>query len=235
MTSIYQITDTHIILENDDLARNHFLILMEHFRKEPADILVISGDLPGIDGSLEIYQWMKKQIPSAQETYVIPGNHDDADNLYTAFGDDMCVNSDFLFTIPLSEIDIVFSNTGSNRFPEDQLAYLQDASIRENSILFTHYPTTRLTKGFMDTNYPLANASEADKVISGSNISHVFCGHYHTEHSINNDYQLNVTPSPAFEIDLYSTEFKLHKTRIPFRHIEVDGTNTQSSVIYLDS
>ena len=44
MTLIYQITDTHVPHEEDKLTRKKFVELMEYVRKNPADILVITGD-----------------------------------------------------------------------------------------------------------------------------------------------------------------------------------------------
>ena len=234
MTVIYQITDTHIPLEADHVAQKNFLTLMRFVHHKPADLLVISGDLPGVDGSLEIYQWIKDQIPANQTTYVIPGNHDDADNMYQVFGAEMCGNREFLFTLKLDEIDVVFTNTGSTVFPKDHLAYIQDPSIRTESILFTHFPTKKLSDGYMDTHYPLGNITEADLAISSSHIRHVFCGHFHTEHRVRDAYELNVIPSPAFTVELNSAEIKIGKPRIPLCIIEVTGKQVQSSVLYLD-
>ena len=86
----------------------------------------------------------------------------------------------------------------------------------------------------MDLNYPLGNQQEADAAISESNISYVFCGHFHTAHKDQAAYELNVTPSPAFTVDLHSAEIKIGKPRVPLCKIEVNGTRVESSVIYLD-
>ncbi len=234
MTVIYQITDTHVPLEAENPVKTNFLILMDYVRQNPADLLVITGDLPGEDGNKQVYQWMKAQLPQDQKTYVIPGNHDDDANLYAIFGKDICVNTSFFHTLALDEIDLVFTNTGSGRFPPDQLKYLENESIRDKSVVFTHYPTKKISNGFMDTNYPLQDICEADAVLRRSNIAHVFCGHFHTEHETLGGYELHVTPSPAFEVALNEVELNRSRGRIPLRRIEIEGTSTRSEVIYLD-
>jgi len=234
MTVIYQITDTHVPHESDNPVKKNFLILMDYIRQNPADLLVITGDLPGEDGCKDIYGWMKAQLPEDQKTYVIPGNHDDDVNLYEAFGEKICVNPEFFHTMALEDIDVVFTNTGSGRFPRDQLEHLENESIRNQSIVFTHYPTKKLSGGFMDKTYALQGIPEVDAVLKRSNIAHVFCGHFHTEHEAVGGYELHVTPSPAFEVDLNEVELKLSRGRIPLRRIEIDGTSTRSEVIYLD-
>ncbi len=235
MTTIYQITDTHVLLESDSIAKQNFSSLMTYIAQHPADLLVITGDLPGVDGAADIYEWMKAQLPAGQKTHVIPGNHDDAAELYSVFGKEICGNEDFLFTIELEAIDLILSNTGSGNFPEEQLAFIKQPEIRKDSVLFTHYPTKILSTGFMDTNYPLANIEKTDRAIRQSNITHVFCGHFHTDHTKVGGYVLNVTPSPAFCMDLHEKEPKITPPRIPFRKIVITETKTTSSVIYLDN
>lgn len=234
MTVIYQITDTHVPLQDEHPVKNNFVILMDYIRQNPADLLVITGDLPGEDGSKEIYEWMKARLPPDQKTFVIPGNHDDAGNLYEVFGEKICVNPDFFHTMALDDIDLVFTNTGSGRFPLDQLELLENESIRDQSVVFTHYPTKKISNGFMDTNYPLQNIPKADSVLKRSKIAHVFCGHFHTEYEVIDGYVLHVTPSPAFEVDLNQVELQRSPGRIPLRKIEIEGTSTRSKVIYLD-
>ena len=234
MTVIYQITDTHVPPEAGKPVRNNFLTLMEYVSNHPADLLVITGDLPGEDGSKEIYMWMKAQLPVDQKTYVIPGNHDDDKNLFEAFGEEICVNQDFFHTLKLDEIDVVFSNSGSGTFPLPQLDYLKSNEIRDHSVLFTHYPTRKISDGFMDTTYPMKDLTQVDEAISNSRIDHVFCGHFHTEFKSTGDYILHVTPSPAFEVGLHDVEINLSRARIPIRRIEIDGISTKTEMIYLD-
>jgi len=51
----------------------------------------------------------------------------------------------------------------------------------------------------MDTNYPLRNLSEVDAAIRRSCIAQEFCGHFHCEHAVVDDYSMHVTPSLRLE------------------------------------
>ncbi len=231
MTVIYQVTDTHVPVE-DKPSKKNFRLLMEYVNENPVELLTITGDLPSRDGDAEAYRWMKQQLPVNQRTVIIPGNHDDDDVLYEVFGRERCVNPDFVHMIPLDEIDVFFTNTGSGQFPEDQLEGLNDA--RPDSILFTHYPTRAISDGFMDRTYPLADVAAVDRAIAATPIRHVFCGHFHAAHTSQGSYDLHVTPSPAFEIELNEAEIKLSPGRIPLRKITIEGRLTSSEIIYLD-
>ncbi len=232
MTLIYQITDTHIPHESDATAAKNFVTIMDYVLENPADLLVLSGDLPRKDGNKDIYRWIKSNFPAGQKTYVIPGNHDNAGNLFEVFGEEICVNKDFFHTLALDELDVVFTNTGSGQFPPEQLEHLNH--VRQGSVLFTHYPTRKISDGFMDSTYPLDSVSEVDSAISKSKIQHVFCGHFHTDHSTCAAYDLHVTPSPAFEVNLHDPEINVTSARIPIRKIAITDANLTTEVIYLD-
>lgn len=231
---IYQITDPHIPTEGGANICANFLKLMEYCRAHPPDLLVISGDLPREDGDIEAYRWIKEQLPAAIDYIVIPGNHDDPQTLYEVFNDSLNSSPEFLLTIPLKRVDVVFVNSGSGTLPDDHLIYIGRDSIRENSVLFIHHPTKNLSGGYMDRTYALGNREQVDKAIAGSKISQVFCGHFHTEYKVESDYTLYVTPSPAFEVDLYSEKPVMRPPRIPLRIIAIEDDYLHTEVIYLD-
>ena len=229
---IYQITDIHIPFEGQEQIRDNFLKIMAYTRQHPPDLLVITGDLSYGDQPA-VCDWINEQLPGNCPYVVIPGNHDNAADLLDSFGDALVINPDFYFSIPADEIDLLFANSGSESIPPGQLAMLSATQIRPGSILFVHHPTKVLSSGYMDLTYPLKNLNEADAVISASHIEHVFCGHFHSEFEVHADYSLYVTPSPAFEINLDSPDFKPEKTRIPIRRIEIEGAEVTTSLIDL--
>ena len=234
MTVIYQVTDTHIPVFGNLGVRENFLALMEHTRKAAPDLLAITGDLPGEDGSRAAYEWMRSVIPDEIPCIVIPGNHDDTDVLFDVFGGGLNQNSAFFEKIRLEEIDLLFANTASTWLPDDQLEALTDKDIRPGSILFLHHPTRKIADGSMDRVYPLQNREEVDAALLSSQLRHVFCGHFHTEFTIEGDYDLHVTPSPAFDVSLESVEPLIAPPRIPLREIVVEGATVTTRVIYLD-
>jgi len=233
MTVIYQVTDTHVDKNPEQVASRNFVTLMNYVRKHPADLLAITGDLPGDDGDKSIYTWMKSQIPEDQPVIVIPGNHDSSANLFEVFQSPHNSNPDFLEHIALAEIDLLFTNTESNALPEEQLARVTSADIRPGSVLFIHHPTMEVSGGFMDLTYPMTNRESVHQALDNSNIRHVFCGHFHTEAHLSSQYDLFVTPSPAFTVDPNSPEIIIGKPDIPLRRIEVNGTKLTTEMIFL--
>jgi 3',5'-cyclic AMP phosphodiesterase CpdA len=231
---IHQITDTHIPVSGDMTVRDNFLRLMAYCEEAQPDLLVITGDLPGEDGSREAYEWMRTVLPADIPFLVIPGNHDDPDSLFEVLGHGLNTSGDFIEHIPLADIDLLFVNTWSTRLPADQLARVEAADIRPGSVLFLHHPTKEISGGFMDINYALGNREEVDAALRRSNFEHVFCGHYHTDFHVNDGYHLYITPSPAFDVDLYQAEPVITPASITLREIVIRADRVDTRVIYLE-
>lgn len=215
-------------------VRHNFSCLMNYVAEKNPDLLVITGDLPGEDGSREAYEFIRQELPDEVPCMILPGNHDDPVALFEMFQGGLNRSPDFFEKMALEEIDLLFANTESTWLPEEQVAALKDPGVREGAILFLHHPTEEVSGGFMDVNYPLRNRDEVAEAIRQSNIDHVFCGHFHTEFIVENGYRLYVTPSPAFDVDRESVEIKIGPPRIPLREIVVDGKSVSTEVIYLD-
>ena len=233
MTLIHQITDTHIPVTGDMRVSENFLELIAYSKSIGPDLLVLTGDLPGEDGNREVYEWIRASLPADIPHIVIPGNHDDPVALFEVFKGGLNINPDFCEKIALNEIDLVFVNTASTRLPKDQLLFLQNEEIRPDSILFIHHPTREISGGFMDTNYPLLNRDVVDTAIAASQISHVFCGHFHTEFEVHAEYNLYLTASPAFDVDRDSLGPIIGPPRVPLREIVVEGRQVSTKMIYL--
>ena len=208
---------------------------MDYCSSEAPDLLVISGDLTRDDADAATCRWMKSKLPPAIPAVVIPGNHDSAQVLYEVFADSFNPTPDFCFALNFDDTDVLFTNSGSGVFPTTQLDWLGQRRTRENAIMFTHYPTKKLSDGFMDRTYPLLNIDEADAAIRATRISHVFCGHFHTDYDVLDGYHLHVTPSPAFTLDLHATEPALTRPFTPVQQIEIADGQVTAHVHYLDS
>lgn len=233
MTVIHQVTDPHVSPDGKGVACENFLALMAHVRETKPDLLTITGDLPGEDGSRAAYEWIKAALPDNVPCLVLPGNHDDEQVVFDVFKDELNTNPLFSEVLPLEEIDLVFLNTASTWLPVEQVQFLTEGEIRPGSVLFVHHPTRTVADGYMDRVWPLQNREEVNRAVSASGISHVFCGHYHCEHEMQTDYGLYITPSPAFEVDLHAVEPKIGPPRIPLREINVTGRRVSSTVRYL--
>ena len=86
----------------------------------------------------------------------------------------------------------------------------------------------------MDINYALGNREEVDAALCRSNVEHVFCGHYHADFDVNDGYHLYITPSPAFDVDLYQAEPVITPASIPLREIVITADRLDTRVIYLE-
>ncbi len=233
MTTIFQVTDPHIPVNGDMAVRENFLQLMAYCEQQQPDLLAITGDLPGEDGSRAAYEWIESQLPAGIDHVIIPGNHDDRDILFSVFAGKNNQNTEFMEKIALDEIDVLFVDSGSTWLPAEQIAFLKSHDVRPGSVLFIHHPTKLISGGFMDLTYALRNRDETDAAISDSNIEHVFCGHFHTEFEIHDDYHLYVTPSCAFEVARDSAVAKIGPPRVPVREINITGQAVTSTVTYL--
>lgn len=207
---------------------------MDYCREQLPDLIAVTGDLPEVDGSRAAYEWISLQLPDTIPSIIVPGNHDDTAVLFEVFAGGLNQRPDFMESMALEQIDILFVNTASKQLPAAQIDFIQSADVRPGSILFIHHPTKFISGGYMDVNFALENRSVVDSAISGSNIEHVFCGHYHTEFEIHDDYHLYLTPSPAFEVGRDSVTPQISPARIPVREILVDGDQLTTRVIYLD-
>lgn len=184
------------------------------------------------DGSQPACEWLKSILPAPGKVIVMPGNHDELSVLWDVFGPETCVNDEFYFTSQAGGKKLIFADSSSDTLPEVQLEFLRNEG-RESSILFIHHPPDLVSDGFMARNQPLTNHAAVSEVIRSSEITDVFCGHYHN--SVDKDcdgFQLHVTPSPAFQIDLHSPEFKPESFEPAVRVIEVDDDSINTWLAY---
>ena len=234
MTVIHQVTDIHIPVSGDMTVRQNFRQIMAYVAERAPDLLVISGDLPGEDGSREVYEWIKSELPADIPCLILPGNHDNPELLFEIFQSDLNRDPSFFEKMQLDDIDVLFANTATDVLPEAQIVAIQDSAVREGSVLFLHHPTEVVSAGFMDKVHALKNRDATGNAIRSSNVKHVFCGHFHTEGMVSNGYDLYVTPSPAFEVGGTITDPAFLPPRLPLREIVIDGRSLETRVIYLD-
>lgn len=236
---IHQITDLHI---PEDGAAANFAHVKGNVQRQIAfvadddsDLLVISGDLTMTDGSSSACQWLKENLPDSLKTIIMPGNHDDPAVLWEIFGAQRCVNESFHFSFEHDDLQYIFVNTTTDSLPENQLEFLASEGAKKPSLLFIHHPPDLVSKdGFMALNQPLINHAEVAEVIRASQISDVFCGHYHNSADIDcGGFQLHVTSSPAFQIDLNTAEFTTQPFEPGVRMIETEGLKLRTRIVYV--
>ncbi|WP_176440383.1 metallophosphoesterase, partial [Boseongicola aestuarii] len=141
MTTILQISDTHIVSEgalvsgrldtSDALARLVARITGIRDQIGPIDALLVSGDLSD-DGSAESYERFKSLIaPLGLPTFVITGNHDARDPMRAAFAKDLPANGPLNWARPVGDIymiglDTLAEGQGAGKLSSDSLSFLQN-------------------------------------------------------------------------------------------------------------
>jgi len=235
---IHQITDLHVPEEGSgtdfDHIKPNILRQLAFVVSDDSDMLVISGDLTMRDASRSACEWLNSVLPDAPGSIVMPGNHDDPEVLWEVFGRGRCVDRNFYFAMTRGEWNLLFVNTTTDLLPQEQLEFLAAQPRDLRAILFIHHPPDLLSDGYMALNQPLLNHAQVAEAISLTSIEHVFCGHYHNAmEKTCSGFELHLTPSPAFQIDLNSAEFKMEGFEPAVRVIDVDDQSIRTWLAYV--
>jgi Icc protein len=227
---IHQITDLHI---PDDESDERFGHVLKNVRRqflfiefEKPDLLVISGDLTMNDYSEASCLWIKLNLPDVP-VVVIPGNHDDPAMINRIFGA-------WQSRIDYDDCTLIFLDTSSDRLPPSQLEFLANVRSEKQCALFIHHPPHLIGSGFMSLNQPLLNHADVARSIGDSAVNFVFCGHLHNEaHLSCKDFELFLTPSPAFQIAIDQEQFTMEEFRPSVRKIDINADGVSSELVYV--
>jgi 3',5'-cyclic-AMP phosphodiesterase len=241
---IAQVTDMHIGPSNTKFkgleVRQPFVDVLQALAKKQLDLLVLSGDLAAVEGEPDIYAWIKQALATFPCPYVVmAGNHDHAGNLAKVFElpDDDLSQGMLYFSRTVKKRRLLFLDSSSYRVAKQQLEWLstQLAESDEPVLLFIHHPPLKCGCRFMDDHYALRNIDEVWQVlVPFPQISHIFCGHYHTEKTvIKNGKSVHLTPSTVFQIDTERPEFAIEHTKPGWRIISFLENDVQTYVEYL--
>lgn len=194
---VAQISDFHVALPDSPTDRKHQTAarleraVAQLGRLEPRpDAVLCTGDLVQ-DGEAAEYRRLVPLLERlAMPWYVIPGNHDDREQMRAAFADrgylpatgPLCYVVD-AGPLRLVALDTHVSGTHGGRVGEEQLAWL-DARLSEGgerpTLVFMHHPPFRTGVVDMDERMGLADADALAAVISRhAHVERVVCGHIH--------------------------------------------------------
>lgn len=226
---IHHITDLHIPDDPEDKdwghVRGHVIRQLEYVNKSQPDLLVISGDLSMEDRSRLANEWLAAQIPSSVRTIVIPGNHDHPELVRELFGSWPWHESS-------EDCDLIFLDTSSCVLPEEQIDRLTNTQVNQPCLLFMHHPPCPIGGGFMSIHHSLRNQEQASAAISLSGADFVFCGHFHNDAQLALDgYELSLSPSPAYRLNLTNPEFEMVDNTPQVREIQVKNGEVSSNLI----
>ena len=229
---IHQITDLHIPdderVTDEQYAevRQNVIRQLRFIDEKQPDLLVVSGDLTMNDGCESGCRWLREHLPDVPRV-VIPGNHDDAGMIERLFGR-------WPWLDRYDDCSIIFLDTSPDLMNEEDMVRLQSVESDSICILFMHHPPHLIGDGFMSINQPLLNHAAAAEAIRGSIANHVFCGHYHNEAYVQCDgFELFLTPSPAFQIDLEVVPFTMQEFQPSVRIITVEDGQVSTELRYV--
>lgn len=241
---IAQISDMHIGPTEAPYrgmpVRQQFLEVIKVLANKPLDLLVLSGDLAAMEGDKDIYLWIKQALMNFPCPYVVmAGNHDQVQEMVEVFN---LPSSDvwkemLCFSRTIKDKRLIFLDSSSKYLSLEQLTWLdqQLMDYEEQVLLFVHHPPILCDCLFMDTYHSLQNIDESwPTLMHLFQISHIFCGHYHTERTVVQDGKsVHLTPSTTFQIDPIPAEFTMEHTRPGWRIIEWKGSKVETYVEYL--
>lgn len=193
---VAQISDTHIAQRGrgpDALfaTARHLEEAVGHLKALPEklDALIVSGDLVDAGSPAEYLRLRSLLSPLDTPIYLIPGNHDDTDQLRVAFGDwgYFPAAGKLHYTVDHLPVRFVFldsSVTGRTHghLGERQLAWLDERLAQQPgqpTVIVLHHPPFHSGIRRMDL-WCLSDAEDFSAVVSThSQVERVVCGHLH--------------------------------------------------------
>ncbi len=241
---ILQLTDLHIGERGEDTfgvdVRANFCAILQEIRHNKPDHIVLTGDLCFNTGQLETYQWIYNQMQALGVPYsVIPGNHDDSDQIASVFGlQDQLQKGQLYFSSTMAGNQAVYLDSGPGVVSEEQLTWLRKQVQSETGrlVVFIHHPPALAGVPFMDINYPLRNYEEVQEILLETDRKiDLFCGHYHVEKTLSiSNLRIFITPSLFFQMDQESPTFQVDHHRIGYREIVLGARSLKTKVHYLE-
>ena len=256
MTLVAQITDMHIrpsgkkaygVVDTEAMLRAAVSSLLAESRLP--NLVIASGDLTDC-GLVEEYELLRDILqPLPMPVYLIPGNHDQRENLRLVFGGNgyLPMNGEFLhYTVEdqplrLIALDTVVPGKGHGEMDAARLSWLE-ARLGEQpdrpTFIFMHHPPFPTGLQHMDSINCRNSLAMAELVRRYPNIERVACGHHHRSIQIRWAGTIgSVAPSVAHQVllDLQPHEDALFKMEPPGYHLHLwqpeSGVITHTSFI----
>lgn len=195
---IAQITDLHVVASNTlcqgQVDTNALLEkVVAHINQlEPVpDCVIATGDLTD-HGTVEEYAVLRNVLrPLLPPLFVIPGNHDQRENLLSAFIEHAYLppsGAPFIqyaiddYPVRLIGLDTVTPGKPEGLFCAERLAWLENtlnADRHKPTLIFMHHPPFRTGLRKMDA-YGLYGGREMEAIVSKyPQVKRVTCGHVH--------------------------------------------------------
>jgi len=206
-TSFIQISDCHIddevLVMGVDSTANLARVVGD-IKNQEFDALLISGDLTH-NGTPSSYKKLQKSLAFIQsDIHVMPGNHDDKDNLSETFSTKLQKTFQ-LGDWQIITLDSVQINKVSGRLSKDQLHFLDDTISHSNAkhiVVCLHHPVVSMESDWNDE-LSLENPEDLFEVIEQhSQVKAILWGHAHQSETFERkNVKLFSCPSTALQFN----------------------------------
>lgn len=184
-----------------------------HLKQQP-DAVVITGDLSDFGRAAEYAHLAELLAPLAMPVYLMPGNHDDRDQLRRSFpAHGYLGNEGFVqYTVKAGELRLLALDTcvpghSHGTLCEQRLGWLETQLARcrdEPVVVAMHHPPFETLIGHMDEIGLLEGAEALEALIAQHpNVERIICGHLHRAIDVRFGGSIASTaPSPAHQVAL---------------------------------
>ena len=233
---VIQISDNHLVAEKNGNMRgvvtfDTLAAVLDQIETQypQANAYAVTGDLSH-DGSPGSYRIMKELLGGVDKpVYVIPGNHDDVDNMRRFL---LAANIQAPAYMDIGDWRLIFLNT---QVAGEEYGYLDAGEMKKlsgslvdgplNRLICIHHPAVSLASDWIDRSM-LRNREELFEVLSGAQGNFVvLCGHAHQEYVKQvNAVTLMGAPSTCTQFKPRTDVFELDDLAPGFRVIELDDS-----------
>lgn len=243
---VIQISDTHIF-SNDELdilgvrSNVKFKEVIAKILDEDShdtDMIFLTGDISQ-DETAESYQKIVSHLSELNiPVYWIPGNHDDVSQVESVFQN--AKNFNRKTHLPLPDWHMIFLNTkleGADEgyLSQTELAILSDELVAASSdkkiaIVMHHHPVPVGTP--LIDNYILKNTEEFWKMVTGTQVALIICGHVHGDYRIkHNNIMIEASPATCLQWEKGTKDLKIDmKIGYKIYHFTRDGYRATSKM-----
>jgi 3',5'-cyclic AMP phosphodiesterase CpdA len=220
-TLIVQLSDTHI-REPGRLAYGrldtapYLKQAVEAINRMPQkpDAVVMTGDLTDFGREAEYDHLRLLLKPLSMPVYLLPGNHDDRQQLRNSFPEYNYLGEDgfIQYSVPIGGLQLITLDTVMPQQSEgglctERLAWLASELEKHSNrpvIVAMHHPPFKTLIGHMDAIGLLGGGAELESLLARHpNVERVICGHLHRAIQVSFGSTVAVTvPSPAHQVCL---------------------------------
>ncbi|MBN2352645.1 MAG: metallophosphoesterase [Spirochaetales bacterium] len=212
--------------------------VLEDVSGQGVDLIVVSGDLVQDENDEGAYVAARERLDACGPPYrVMPGNHDDCVLLSRIFELAPHSTGEVYSHEPRDGADLIFLDSSRAVFSPAQWDWLvKRVRASHAPYVFIHHPPVPAGVPLMDRDWPfLEDAEFRSRLLSMKMTISVFCGHYHTEKTVQGEnLDMFLCPAVNLQFDGTGDELQIGSLRPGWRKIDIDGERLATSVRYVE-